>query len=441
MARKIKARIIIITAAVFSGLCFTVFIRTIFKLGNFHDLKIAEFFYLTGKLAGLTGFLFLALLIFSGDTARFFDRFFGLDKIIKFQRKFSVLNLIFILAHPLFFILAGLLSGQSVWPYIIPDFSVIPLVLGLMSLYIFIIILIASKLYKRISYTIWQYLHILTYLLFFFVLYHAFNLGSDLGNWLIRLIFFTLFLAVASGIIYRTNYKIKHRYAGKFYVQAVKQETTDVFTVRLKAEKKFLFKAGQFCFLRLTKNKLYARHPFTISSAPEQAGLNFTAKLTGRFTKALSELKTGEEIIIDGPYGIFTIEDCDKDLILIAGGVGITPFMSMIGDKLAANKTQNIILLYGSKTKTDIIYKRELDSIQKTWFKKIYILSHDQTVSGTSEYETGYVDQKIIKKYVSNINNSLFYICGPEPMKNSLKQILCRLGVKKRDIMVENFFW
>lgn len=437
MNTKMKARAIIIALFIFLAFSFIVFVKAAFNLGNFQGLEIAKIFYSLGKLAGLTGFLFLSLLIFSGDTARFFDKFFGLDRIIKFQRKFALATMLFVLLHPIFFIL----SSKSILSYIIPDFSVIPLALGTISLYIFIIVMTASKIYKRISYNVWQYIHILTYILFFFSLYHAFNWGSDSGNLFVGVIYLILLAAIIVGTIYRTNYKLKQRHAGKFYVQEIKNETKDVFTLALKPEKKFLFQAGQFCFLRLNKDKLYARHPFTISSSPKEAELRFTVKLTGRFTKALSELKRGEEVIVDGPFGIFTIEDYDKDLVFIAGGVGLAPFMSIIKDKIEDNKTQNVVLLYGSKTKEDIIYKEQLDNIKKDWFKKAYVLSDDHSFSKTGEYETGYINKKIVEKYVRNTNDPLFYICGPEFMKNSLKKILNELGVNKRNIIIEDFFW
>ncbi|MEK7658797.1 MAG: ferric reductase-like transmembrane domain-containing protein [Patescibacteria group bacterium] len=437
MKRKEKTRAIIITLLVFLVFSFYIFAKAIFNIGNFQNMNIALFFYLLGKLAGLIGFSFLSLLIFSGDTARFFDRFFGIDKIIKFQRKFALITMIFIFLHPIFFIL----SSKSILSYIIPNFSIIPSALGIMSFYIFIIVMLASKMYKRISYAVWQFIHILTYILFFFSLYHAFLWGSDSGSLLVAIIYLIILAAIIIGIVYRTSYKIKQRYAGKFYVQGIKNETKDTFTLILKPGKKFLFKAGQFCFLRLNKNKLYARHPFTILSSPEENELRFAVKLAGKFTKALSELKKGEEIIVDGPFGIFTIEDHNKDLIFIAGGVGITPFMSIIKEKIEDNKTQNIVLLYGSKTKEDVIYREQIDNIKKDWFKKAYILSDNSSLNETYGYETGYIDEKVIKKYVKNINNSLFYICGPEPMKNNLKEILSKLGISKQNIIIEDFFW
>lgn len=435
MQARIRAKVIILVLLVFLIFSLIIFVQAVFNLGNFQDLKIALIFYLLGKLAGLTGFLFLSLLIFSGDTARYFDRFFGIDKIIKFQRKFALFTMVFILAHPIFFIL----SDWSSLSFLIPNFSTLPLALGAMSLYIFIAVMIASTAYKRISYNIWQYIHILTYLLFFFSLYHAFNWGFDSGNGLVRAIYLILLIAIVGGIIYRTNYKLKQKRAGKFYVQSVTNETKDVFKLTLKSEKKFFFRAGQFCFLRLNQDELYARHPFTMASSPAEKELRFIVKIQGRFTRALLKLKPGDEVIVDGPFGIFTAEDSATDLIFIAGGVGIAPFVSLIKDRLASRINQSVVLLYGSKTEADIICRRELDSIKKGWFKKAYILSGNP--SELARGEAGHINQEIIEKYVSNISNSLFYICGPEPMKKSLKEILKKLKVNRRKVIIEDFFW
>ena len=435
MRTKIKVKAIIMTVLVFSVVSFIVFAQAVFNLGSFQELEIALIFYWLGKLAGLTGVLFLSLLIFSGDTARYFDRFFGLDKIIKFQRKFALFTMIFVLAHPLFFIL----SDWSILFFLIPNFSAPPLALGAMSLYIFIMVMVASKMYKRISYNVWQYIHIFTYILFGFSLYHAFYLGSDSGNWLLKVIYLILLAAVALGAVYRTNYKLKQRRRGKFYVEGVKRETKDVFTLALKPEKKFSFQAGQFCFLRLNQAKLYARHPFTIVSSPGEAALCFIVKIQGRFTRALSELKPGDEIIVDGPFGVFTVKNRAKDLVLIAGGVGLAPFISLIRDRLAAATTQQVVLLYGAKTEVDLIYRQELDGIKQSWFKKVYILNDHS--SGLAAGEIGYINQDIIEKYVKNISNSLFYICGPETMKVSLKKILAKLKVSRKNIIIEDFFW
>jgi len=390
--------------------------------------------YSLGKLAGLIGFLFLSILIISGDTARFFDRFFGMDRIIKFQRKFALITTIFVLSHPVFFVF----SDSFYLNYLIPFYASVPLALGAIALYLYVVIMVSSILYKRISYQIWQYIHVLTYVLFFFSFYHALNVGSDAENVLVKTTFGVLLIGIATGGIYRICYKIKHR-KFKCFVKEIKWETRDVFTLKLDTNKKLSFKPGQFCFLRLNKDKLYARHPFTISSSPNEDSLNFTMKITGRFTKIASQLKQGEEVIVDGPFGIFTVKNDGKDLVFIAGGVGITPFISMIKDRLHSAKQQNITLLYGAKTRKDIIFRKELDEVNKKWFKKVYVLSNEKKSS--KYWKNGRIDSEIIRNNVVDLQNSLFYICGPEPMKDEMVKILTNMGVKKQNIKIESFFW
>src|SRR3989344_1417033 len=424
---KTKDKLLGISLIIFIFLLIFIF-YSVFKSINFDNLSLDILFYTGGKLAGLLGFLFLSILIFSGETARFFDRFFGIDKIIKFQRKFSLVTSLFIILHPIFFII----SSSSILPYIIPDFSVIPLSLGIISLYFFIIIMLSSILYKRISYKTWQYIHILIYILFFFSLYHAIKIGSDYNYLPIKIIFFTFAMLIIIGIVYRTNYKIK-QLSNKFLVKEIKKETEDTFTMVLEAKNNFLFKAGQFCFLRINKNRLYARHPFTISSSHNEKDLSFTIKLKGRFTQEALNLKKGEEVIVEGPFGIFTLDKAEeKDIVFIAGGIGITPFMSMIKSNLHSNIKRNITLFYCSKTIKGTIFKKELDNIEENWLNKVYIVSKDECQGNVKE--KGIISKELIKKYTDNIDNSVFYICGPEQMKKYVIKELKKLGIKKENI-------
>lgn len=395
-------------------------------------VQLSTILYEIGKWSGLIGYFFLAFLIFSGDTARYWDRFIGLDKIIKFQRKFSIWTAVFVVLHPLLFIL----SKQTITNYIIPDFSVPPLAFGIIALYIFVAVMIASALYKRISYTVWQYIHVLTYVLFFFSLYHALFWGSDTDAFIIP--YLISCIAVIVGIIYRTQYKIKKMRAGRFLVKEIRKETEDTFTLVLSPEKKFTFTAGQFCFLRLNTNRLYARHPFTLSGSPRARDLSFTIKRAGRFTETAQNLKVGDEVLVDGPFGRFVAEPA-KTLVCIAGGVGIAPFMSIIKENRMKEEKQNILLLYGSKTEKDIIFKNELDSINEDWLTKVYVISREKESSFPCEH--GRIDEQMIRKYVRDPGTALFYICGPEQMTRDIKKILIGLRVDKSDIYTESFFW
>lgn len=410
-----------------------IFVMLVFGSTNFFELSGSSLLYSFGKLSGLIGFLFLSILVLSGETSRFFDKFFGMDKIIKFQRKFALITSFFVIFHPVLFIL----SDSFFLKYLLPDFASIPMALGTFAFYIFIIVSISSVLYKRISYNVWQYIHIGTYFLFFFSFYHAIKIGPDMNNLFVKSLFYFLFFAMIVGIVYRTNYKLKQRKC-KFVVKKIKWETKDTFTLVLKPHGDFKFRAGQFCFLRINKENLYARHPFTISSSPNEKTLNFTIKMSGRFTKVASELKVGEEIFVEGPFGVFTFEDGEKDLVFIAGGVGITPFMSMIKDNLNRKIDNDMLLLYGARRKNEIIFKKKLDGISSKDFSKVYVLNKEK---GGKVFESGRVNKKMIRKYVKDVGNSSFYLCGPQVMMESIKEILLNLGVHEKDIKMESFFW
>lgn len=114
-------------------------------------MNLSDTLYTLGRFSGLTTLISLALLIFSGDTARYLDRFFGLDRLIKFQRKFSFFVLSFAVLHPVLFIL----SGRESLKVFIPNFYLIPLSFGIFSFLILIIVMLFSHFYKRISYLAW----------------------------------------------------------------------------------------------------------------------------------------------------------------------------------------------------------------------------------------------------------------------------------------------
>ena len=143
ITRNNKAKIIILALLAFLFFCSIVFSKIIFESLS-HGITVSSFFYSSGRLLGLISLLLLSLLIFSGDTARFFDRFFGMDRIIKLQRKSALIILAFVLLHPISFIL----SSKSLMMYLVPSFAIIPLAFGILAFYLFIAVMIASLLYK-----------------------------------------------------------------------------------------------------------------------------------------------------------------------------------------------------------------------------------------------------------------------------------------------------
>jgi NAD(P)H-flavin reductase len=109
-------------------------------------------------------------------------------------------------------------------------------------------------------------------------------------------------------------------------------------------------------------------------------------------------------------------------------------------NKEEKGQAQNITLIYGSKTESDIIFKDKFDSINSNWFKKIYVLSNADSIP-LGNFEKGFVNTDLLKKYVNDDSETIYYICGPEIMKNNVKKALSDLNVPNKRIKVEDFFW
>ncbi|MEK7551225.1 MAG: FAD-dependent oxidoreductase [Patescibacteria group bacterium] len=211
-----------------------------------------------------------------------------------------------------------------------------------------------------------------------------------------------------------------------------KKITINTKSFIFKPEKKIKWIAGQYFIYFLKHDKEDLRgimRFFTISSSPFEKYITISTKVSDKsssFKKSLDNLKIGDEIIVKGPDGDFIIEDVKKNLVFIAGGIGITPFISIIRQLNFEKKLINISLLYSNKTKA-FAFKNELDKISKN-NKKLqikYFISPKK------------IDKSVLKKHINN--KSLFYISGPDPMVESITKILVDLGIKDEDIRKDYF--
>ncbi len=432
----IRRRIAISVLIIFSAISIIISGAAAFS-GIGPDADGSTLLYAAGRLMGMLGFLCLSLLIFSGETARFFDRFFGMDRIIKFQRMFSAITGLIVVSHPILFIISDISFAR----FLVPGATTTAISAGAVSLYVMLMVLIASKFYKRISHKAWQFIHIAIYALFFMSFYHMTQGTAFITSPGFMIMGYATLSAILIGIIYRTTRKLMGFFGPRHHVEAIRKETDNTFSMLVKPDRgKMNFKAGQFCFLRIDKNKLHARHPFTIASSPKDAHLQFTIKRDGRFTRTAEKMKAGEEVAVDGPYGQFFIEEHEKDLVFIAGGVGITPFRSMIKQMADLGTDKKVALLYCCRRKEDIIFKSFFDSIDEPWFKKTYVLSRGDT-EDSEDYKKGHINKDIIRESIIDFRSPTFYICGSESLKRDVVEMLAELGVEKNSIKIEDFFW
>ena len=228
----------------------------------------------------------------------------------------------------------------------------------------------------------------------------------------------------------------------EFQVMETKQETPDVKSVKFSFDgQKFDYKPGQYMMMELDVDdpENGNTRQLSIASSPTENFLLFSTKISQTsFKQKYNSLKVGDKVKLKGPMGIFVLKEDAKEVVLLGGGIGITPFRDMV--KYACDKKLPIklTLLYSNRTPNDICYKDEWPIFEKQNpnFKVVNTITESTT--GWNG-RTGRINDAMIKEFCSDINNSLFYICGPPGMVDGLSNLLKTMNVPQQNIKIEKF--
>ena len=203
------------------------------------------------------------------------------------------------------------------------------------------------------------------------------------------------------------------------------------------------FRAGQYVSVLLPINGSLVTRPYSICSSPLEAKEGIV-KITVRNVKdgfaapyMLKNFKVGNEVTISGPDGTFYYEELRDapTVIAIAGGSGITPFLSMAYAVRDGLEDFNLTILFGSRTEKNILFKKELDGIAGTCdkVKVVHVLS-DEEKDG---FEHGFIDAKLIKKYAPKGEKYSIFMCGPEAMYRFAEKEIAKLKLERKYIRCE----
>lgn len=204
------------------------------------------------------------------------------------------------------------------------------------------------------------------------------------------------------------------------------------------------FRAGQYVTVSLAIDGSFVNRPYTIGSGPRKALEKNEYVLTIKTTPngfasswILENWKVGDSVVLSGPQGDFYYTHLrdEKTVIALAGGSGITPFISMAESIVSGDEDFNLIILYGSRTEKQILLKEELEALEKEGkgkIKVVFVLS-DEEKDG---YEHGFLSSELIKKYAPSSNYSVF-MCGPKKMYEYEDGEIEKLGLRKRLVRKE----
>lgn len=239
---------------------------------------------------------------------------------------------------------------------------------------------------------------------------------------------------------YRTNELAKKLHPGNMEVELVDIRSLTPgmkeFTFKRIDSRAFpFFRAGQYVSLQGKIGNSYVSRPYSIVSSPREALENklvLAVEDAGFFSGYLNrEAKVGERFIMTEPAGEFhyeTLRD-QKKIVCIAGGSGITPFLSMAKSMEEGDESYEMILFYGARDEAHLAYKKELDALAEKGLKVIYVLSDEERQG----YEHGFVTAELLEKYV-DIYAVTFFLCGPAAMYAFVQKQLSSYGLPAKAI-------
>ncbi|MFB6215452.1 MAG: ferredoxin--NADP reductase [Candidatus Aenigmatarchaeota archaeon] len=220
-------------------------------------------------------------------------------------------------------------------------------------------------------------------------------------------------------------------------------QTHDVKTFTLDPERDVDFVPGQFSVFSIPDDEEHedAEKPFTFANSPVSGRLEITVKEVGDFTTALHSLESGDRLEMSEPFGspLEFNEDVEEDVVFLAGGSGITPFMSALRYSMDKNLGNDITVIYSNKTQKDIIYREDLERLAQTSenIDVFHTLTREEPDGWDGE--TGRIDEDMVEKYVDNIQDKLWYVCGPMDMAKAMEDMLSDMGVPGEKIKTEEW--
>lgn len=423
--------------------------------------------YAFGDLANLgafNGLVFFVIMLLLGSRNPLLQKVFGLDRMLLLHRRLGVATLACFIVHAVF--RTWSISIRRGVGY---DFSILysmdlaewELVLGRLALLIMILgtaLALLGQKYLLLHYHVWKRPHYLLYVVLFMGLVHAYAHGNDMPNTPFREAGVFLGLVAAVDMVRRIRYRLQRGRGHVWFVSERNQETSDTVTFTLQHPEASAELAGrvpgQFAVLRAPYvPQLNEPHPFTFSGEPlgrkhhADDQLRFTVKSAGDFTSAFIKLPLGAPILVEGPYGVFLSDTGRWDRLgLIAGGVGITPFLSLVRAFAQQGTCQPTTLVWSNRTLADVFAVEELVSYTE-WLplSLVFLFTREQPEGFPAESPNtrigyGRLGPALLQEVFTGEEG--YYLCGSEGFQAaSVEGLRSSFNLPKERIQQEHFFW
>jgi ferredoxin-NADP reductase len=226
-----------------------------------------------------------------------------------------------------------------------------------------------------------------------------------------------------------------------------RQISSDIFDFAFNTGKTFSFEPGQYMEWTLAHPKTDSRgnrRYFTIASSPTENAMRLGVRFYpngSSFKKALLAIKPTSKIVGGQISGDFTLpKDKSKKLVFIAGGIGITPFRSMVKYMIDTNDKRSLVIFYANKQPNEIAYADIFNQAQKQLgVKMVYTLTDQTSVPANWAWRVGRIDAAMIQQEVPDFMERMFYLSGPHAMVVAYEEVLKGMGVSEKQIKKDFF--
>ncbi|MDQ6917742.1 MAG: ferredoxin reductase family protein [Candidatus Dormibacteraeota bacterium] len=403
----------------------------------------ADFLNGLGRVTGLMGTYLVLWQLLLMARLPWLEHSFGLERTAVLHKWNGYLAIGLLVAHGVFQTLGYQLGdGKDVAAQIadfISSYEGMLAAIVALGLFVAVIGLSITIARRRLSYETWYFVHLYTYLAVVLAFSHQLATGVDFAGNMVFTGYWYLLYATVIGLL------LAYRVAGpllafgrhRFRVRSVEREGRGVFSVYIGGHnlRDFKAEAGQFAMWRFLDGKRWSQaHPFSISAVPDGRQLRITVKNIGDFTSGVHNLKPGTPVLVEGPFGKFVERPANPKVLLIAGGIGITPIRPL-AEEMAADGF-DVQLLYRAHDQGDVVFRKELDALASHQGVRIaYLL----TAAGRSASRNAWFEPRSLQRLVPDVAERAVYICGPESMTKFVAGSLRTLGVPSEQIRTEVF--
>jgi predicted ferric reductase len=398
------------------------------------------------EFAVALGFIGLAMLCAQSILTARFPRVsgtLGQDALLQFHRQAGILAFLFVLAHPVILVAAD--SGY--WAFLDPRAEFLR-ALFLILVLIALPLIVITALWReplRLPYEWWRLSHgVLALGIVGIGLVHVWRVGFYLESGWKQALWAVIGVTAIGSVLYLRAIKPLRVRRYPYRVSSVEPAAARTWEVTVEPESPpaLGFDAGQFAFLTVSDNPFsLQQHPFSIASSTAQRDrLEFAIKELGDFTNRIGSLQSGGRAYVDGPYGSLRLrEGLGAGLMAVAGGIGITPVISMLRTLRDQQSARPVVLIYASNRIEELAFADELAEMESLLDLRVVHVLADPP-SGW-EGETGLLTPELIQRYAPTEQRAewRYVLCGPPPMMEIAESALLDLGVPLGRIESERF--